>query len=66
MLRVDHARWGQTPEELRQLATGAAHQRTRGRFLALYEITQARCATQVAAHTGRHPQTVAKPEGFAP
>ena len=58
MLRVDHARWGQTPEGLRQLATGAAHQRTRERFLALYEITQAQCATQVAARTGRHPQTV--------
>jgi hypothetical protein len=58
VLRVDHARWGQTPENLRQLATSAAHQRTRERFLALYEITQARCATQVAERTGRHPQTV--------
>jgi hypothetical protein len=58
VLRVDHARWGQTPEDLRQFATNAAHQRTRERFLALYEITQARCATQVAARTGRHPQTV--------
>ena len=58
MLRVDHARWGQTPEELRQLATSAAHRRTRERFLALYEITQARCATQVAGRAGRHPQTV--------
>ena len=58
MLRVDHARWGQTPDDLRQLATGAAHQRTRERFLALYEIAQAGCATQVAARTGRHPQTV--------
>jgi hypothetical protein len=58
MLRVDHARWGQTPEELRQLATSAAHQRTRERFLALYEITQAGCATQAVARTARHPQTV--------
>jgi transposase len=58
MLRVDFDRWGQTPEDLRQLATRAAHQRTRERFLALYEITQARCATQVAARTQRHPQTV--------
>jgi hypothetical protein len=58
VLRVDHARWGQTPEDLRELATGAAHRRTRERFLALYEITQARCATQVAERTGRHPQTV--------
>ncbi|MBV8867909.1 MAG: helix-turn-helix domain-containing protein [Acetobacteraceae bacterium] len=60
VLRVDHARWGQTPEALRQLATGAAHQRTRERFLALYEITQGRCATQVAGRAGRHPQTVMK------
>jgi hypothetical protein len=58
MLHVDYDRWGQTPEDLRQLATGAAHQRTRERFLALYEITQASCATQVAARTRRHPQTV--------
>ncbi len=58
MLRVDHARWGQTPEDLRQLATSAAHQRSRERFLVLYEITQARCATQVAERTSRHPQTV--------
>jgi transposase len=58
MLHVDHARWGQTPEDLRQLATGAGHQRTRERFLALYEITRESCATRVAARTGRHPQTV--------
>jgi hypothetical protein len=51
MLRVDHARWGQTPEGLRQIATSAGHQRTRERFLALYEITQARCMIQVAART---------------
>jgi hypothetical protein len=30
------ARWGQTPEDLRRLATGAPHPRTRERFLALY------------------------------
>jgi len=58
MLRVDHDRWGQTPEDSRQLATSAAHQRTRERFLARYEVTQAGCATQVAARTHRHPQTV--------
>ncbi len=58
MLRVGYDRWGQTPEDLRQLATSAAHQRTRERFLALYEVTQASCATQVAARTRRHPQTV--------
>jgi hypothetical protein len=58
MLRVDYDRWGQTPEDLRHLATSAPHQRTRERFLALYEVTQASCATQVAARTQRHPQTV--------
>src|SRR4051812_699425 len=58
MLRVDYDRWGQTPEDLRQLATSAAHQRTRERFLALYEVTQASCATEVATRTHRHPQTV--------
>jgi hypothetical protein len=40
MLRVDHARWDQTPVDLRRLATSAPHPRTRERFLALYEITQ--------------------------
>src|SRR4051794_2937243 len=58
MLRVDYDRWVQTPEDLRQLATSAAHQRTRERFLALYEVTRASCATEVAARTHRHPQTV--------
>src|SRR4028118_272176 len=58
MLRVDHARWGQTVEDLRRLATSAPHQRTRERFLALYEVTQENCATRVAARTCRHPQTV--------
>jgi hypothetical protein len=58
MLRIDCARWGQTPEDLRQLATRAPHPRTRERFLALYEITHASCATRVAPQTRRHPQTV--------
>ena len=58
MLRVDHTRWGQTPADLRRLATSALHPRTRERFLALYEITQESCATRVAAQARRHPQTV--------
>jgi predicted aminopeptidase len=40
MLRVEYARWGQTPADLRELAMSASHLRTRERFLALYEITQ--------------------------
>src|SRR3954467_8444548 len=58
MLRVESARWGQTPADLRELAMSASHPRTRERFLALYEITQESCATRVAERTRRHPQTV--------
>ena len=58
MLRVDHARWDQTPADLCELAMSASHPRTRERFLALYEITQESCATRVAAQARRHPQTV--------
>src|SRR5215210_999462 len=31
VIRVDYARWGQTPEDLRDLALSAPHARTRGR-----------------------------------
>src|SRR3954466_2594161 len=58
MLRVDYARWGQTPEDLRHLALSAPHARTRERALALFDITQHSCATQVAVRTGRRPHTV--------
>ena len=47
VLRVDHARWGQTPEDLRHLALSAPHARTRERALALFDITQHSCASQV-------------------
>src|SRR5690242_14985782 len=53
VLRVDYARWGQTPEDLRHLALSAPHARTRERALALFDITQHRCATRVAVRTGR-------------
>ena len=59
MLSVDHARWGQTPADLRRLAMDASHRRTRERFLArLHEIARGSCATRVAVRAGRHPQTV--------
>jgi transposase len=58
MLRVDYARWGQTPEDLRYLALNAPQARTRERALALFDITQHRCATQVAGRTGRRAHTV--------
>ena len=58
MLRVDLARWGQTPEDLRLLALNAPHARTRERALALFDLAHGTCATQFALRTGRHPQTV--------
>src|SRR5215217_3392624 len=59
MLLVEHAHWGQTPEDLRRLAVSAPHRRTRERFLALYDIVQgSRGATCIALRAGRHPQTV--------
>src|SRR3954453_21018554 len=63
VIRVDCARWGQTPEALRHLALSAPHARTRERALAeralaLFDITQHRCATQVAGRTGRRAHTV--------
>lgn len=58
MLRVDHERWNQTQADLRRLALTAMHDRSRERFLALHEVAQGACATEVAARTGRHAQTV--------
>jgi hypothetical protein len=58
VLRVDDARWGQTPEDLRHLAVSAPHARTRERALALFDVTQHRCASQVAGRTGRRAHTV--------
>jgi hypothetical protein len=58
VLRVEHERWGQTGEDLRELALSARHARSRERFLALHEITRGGCASAVAERTGRHPQTV--------
>ena len=58
MIRVEYARWGQTPEDLGHLALSAPHARTRERALALFDITQHRCATQVAMRTGRRAHTV--------
>src|SRR3954466_9159037 len=58
MLRVDYARWGQTSEDLRLLSLSAPHARTRERALALFDITQHSCASQVAGRTGRRAHTV--------
>jgi hypothetical protein len=43
---------------LRHLALSAPHARTRERALALFDITQPSCATQVAGRTGRRTHTV--------
>ena len=40
------------------MALSAPHPRTRERALALFDIAQGRCATQVALRTGRRAQTV--------
>lgn len=53
MLRVDYDRWGQRPDELRALAVSSSHERTRERFLALYEMSSG-----TRARIGRHPQSV--------
>jgi|RifCSP13_3_1023840.scaffolds.fasta_scaffold27985_2 hypothetical protein len=58
MLRVEHEKWGQTPDDLRRLAIESEHARTRERFLALYQITQGSSATAWAQRTGRHDDTV--------
>ncbi len=58
MFRVEYARWGQRPEDLRHLALSAPHARPRERALALFDITQPSCATQVAGRTGRRAHTV--------
>jgi hypothetical protein len=58
VIRVNCARWGQTPQDLRHLALSAPHARTRERALALFDITQPSCATQVAGRTGRRTHTV--------
>jgi Homeodomain-like domain len=55
---VDHQRWDQTVADLCHLALGAAHPRSRERFLALHEIAEGSCATAVAERTGRRAQTV--------
>lgn len=58
MLRLDCQKWEESPEDLRKHAFQAEHPRTRERFLALYEITQGKSATQVGRGTQRNPQTV--------
>ena len=60
MLKINTAKWQQTPEILRQMALTHKHPRTRERLMALYEITQGKCASVVARETQRNPQTIMK------
>ena len=58
MLKVDGAKWGESADTLREQAVKAEHPRTRERFMALYEISQGKNATQVAVALKRRPHTV--------
>ena len=59
MLRPDFAKWGQSPEEIRQLSINAEHRRSRERFQALYLIgTGQTNATRWAKEIKRDDQTV--------
>jgi len=59
MIRPDFAKWGQTPEDMRQLSLKAQHVRSRERFQALYMIgTQQFNATEWAQQIERKNQTV--------
>ncbi|MBD2209103.1 helix-turn-helix domain-containing protein [Nostoc linckia FACHB-104] len=58
MLSVDLSSWGESAEALREKALRAEHPRSRERFMALYEISGGKSATQVGRETGRNPQTV--------
>lgn len=59
MLRLECAKWEQSPEELLHLSMAAENQRSRERYLALYMIgTGQSNATHWAAQIGRENQTV--------
>lgn len=58
MLQIDHSRWGQSLSDLRRASLAAENERTRERFMALYEIARGSNATQLAEITGRNHQTI--------
>jgi len=59
MIRIEIAKWGQTPEDLRLASVHATHPRSRERFQALYLIASGQFnATTCAAHIGRQDETV--------
>jgi transposase len=59
MVHLDLAKWGQSPKDLRELASTAAHARSRERYLGLYMIASGQTnATQWASEIGRTIDTV--------
>lgn len=59
MVRPDFSKWGQSLEDVRQLAIRAEHPRSRERFQALYEIGSGHTnATRWAQTIQRDDQTV--------
>ena len=52
MLQVDYEKWGDNPINFRNLGLNSPHERTRERFLALYDITAGKNAAQVSKETG--------------
>lgn len=59
MVRVELAKWGQSPEDLRRASLEAPHARSRERFQALYLIASGQFnATACAAHIDRQDETV--------
>ncbi len=59
MLQPDFEKWGQSAEEMLQLATEAEHARTRERCLALYMVSTGQTnATRLAQAIGRQNVTV--------
>jgi len=58
MLKPNPTKWGQTREDLQQLALNCEHRRTRERFLLLQMIlSRGISATKAAAEIGRDPHT---------
>jgi transposase len=59
MLRPNFNKWGQTPEEIRQLSIKAEHPRSRERFQALYLIGIGQTnSSRLAEEIKRDDQTV--------
>jgi len=59
MVHPDLAKWGQSPKDLRELASTAEHARSRERYLGLYMIASEQTnATQWASEIGRTIDTV--------